>query len=472
MKLAALALLAVSVLPGSPAPTFNKDIAPILHRNCASCHRPGEVAPFALLTYQDASKRAGLIAEVTRTRAMPPWKAEPGYGHFQDERRVSDAQIALLRQWAKAGAPEGRPEDKPVAPRFPEGWQAGKPDMEVTVAKPFHAPAEGRDVFQCFVIPLNLDSDKYVRTVEFRAGNRRVVHHALFFLDTSGSARELDAATPEPGYPCFGGPGIPPSAGLGGWAPGASAIPLPDGVATTIKKGSDLVMQIHYHPSGKPEMDQSSVGLTFTEKPTKGLSGLLTGTRRIDIPAGEAHYEVRDSLVIPQDVDLIGITPHAHYLCKEMKVDARLPDGSVTPLIWIKDWDFNWQGQYRYADPVRLLKGTKVEMKYIYDNSASNPHNPSSPPRRVTFGEQTTNEMALAFLQVMLPSPEDERPFRQAFATSRMVQMVEEGGEPAGLGRRKLLEQAARMFDKNKNGKLDPDEKEALVEFLNRNMSR
>jgi hypothetical protein len=185
MKLAALALLALSVLSGSPAPTFNKDIAPILHRNCASCHRPGEVAPFALLTYQDASKRASLIAEVTRIRAMPPWKAEPGYGHFQDERCLSGAQIALLRQWAKAGAPEGRPEDKPGAPRFPEGWQAGKPDMEVTVAKPFHAPAEGRDVFQCFVIPLDLDSDRYVPTVEFRAGNRRVVHRALLFLDTS-----------------------------------------------------------------------------------------------------------------------------------------------------------------------------------------------------------------------------------------------------------------------------------------------
>jgi mono/diheme cytochrome c family protein len=453
-------------------PTFNKDIAPILYENCATCHRPGQVAPFSLLTYSDAAKRAGLIAAVTAKRYMPPWKAEEGYGHFQDERRLTDAQIAAIGEWARNGAPEGDPKRKPAAPQFASGWLAGKPDAVFTVPEPFHIAADGRDVFQCFVIPLNFTSDRYVKNVEFHPGNSSVVHHALFFLDTSGAARQLDAATPEPGYRCFGGPQIQPSGGLGGWAPGATPEPLPAGLSRTVGKGADLVIQIHYHPSGKPETDQSSIGLTFGDAPDKGLAGMTVGTRKIDLAPGDAHQVVTDWALVPEDADLIGITPHAHLLCKEMQVDAHLPDGKTEPLIRINDWDFNWQGQYRYAAPVHLPKGTRIEMRYVYDNSSSNPHNPSNPPRRVTFGEQTTNEMALLFLEVVLPRPEDVPRFRREFIVNRLDQFLTEGGEPAGVGPRVTdrLRAAMAMFDKNHNGTLEPDERAELLRFLTSRM--
>ena len=404
-------------------PTYNHDIAPILAQNCASCHRPGQVAPFPLLSYDDAHKRAALIATVTASRYMPPWKADPAYGHFRDERRLTGAQIGLIRDWARNGAPEGDPRQKPAPPQFASGWLAGKPDAVLTPDQGFHVPADGRDVFQCFVIPTDFDAERYVRTVEFHAGNPRVVHHALFFLDTSGRARKLDAETPEPGYPCFGGPRVLPTGGLGGWAPGATPQPLPSGVAHTIPKGADLVMQIHYHPSGKPENDRSSVGVQFGDAPVKGLTSALMGPRKIDLPAGDAHHEITDSLVIPEDLDLIGITPHAHWLCKDMKVDAHLPNGHTEPLIWIRDWDFNWQGTYRYAEPVHLPKGTRIEMRYVYDNSADNPRNPSNPPRYVHFGEQTTDEMAFLFLQVMLPSQSDVPRFRREMLFTRVGQL-------------------------------------------------
>jgi len=464
------ALFAAFLFPPAFAvtPTFNHDIAPILYRNCSGCHRPGQVAPFSLLTYQDAAKRAAIIAAVTTRGYMPPWKAEPGYGHFQDERRLTDAQIALLKDWSTDGAPEGDPKEKPALPEFASGWLAGKPDAVYTASEPFQIPADGRDRFQCFVIPLNADTDRYVKTVEFHPGNPRVVHHALFFLDTTGEARRLDAATPEPGYPCFGGPRVAITGGLGGWAPGATPQPLPPGMAQIVEKGADLVMQIHYHPSGKPENDQSSVGLTYTERPQKGLAGILEGNARIDIQAGDASYPVTSSLVLPQDVELIGITPHAHWLAKEMNVEARLPDGKVEPLIRIADWDFNWQGTYRYSAPVKLPKGTRIEMRYTFDNSAANPRNPSSPPKRVRFGEQTTDEMAFCFFQVALPRPEDVAPFRRAMLISRIIELIDEGGDFSELGRRQgaMLRGAIALFDKNHDGKLDPEERKALVDFL------
>jgi mono/diheme cytochrome c family protein len=460
------ALLAANAFAAGP--TFNHDVAPLLYQNCAGCHRPGQVAPFSLLTYQDAARRAQLIATVTASRYMPPWKAEPGYGHFQDERRLSDQQIATLREWAKNGAPEGDPNQKPSPPEFASGWLAGKPDAVLTTPQPFPVAADGRDVFQCFVIPLEFGADKYVKTVEFHPGNPKVVHHALFFLDLSGEARRLDAATPEPGYSCFGGPRIVPSGGLGGWAPGATPETLPAGMAHVIDKGADLVVQIHYHPSGKPETDQSSLGLTFTDQSTKGLANIIIGPRRIDLPAGEAHHVVTDWGIVPQDVELIGITPHAHLLCKEMQVAARLPDGKVEPLIRINDWDFNWQGQYRYAESMKLPKGTRIEMRYVYDNSAGNPHNPSNPPKAVKFGEQTTDEMGFAFLQVALPSRDDVRPFRRQMLLSRIEQMVAEGDDFSALNPRQAatLGTAMKMFDSNHDGKLDAEERARFMKFI------
>jgi hypothetical protein len=409
MRLAVLFAIAAAAFA---APTYNKDIAPILYKNCAGCHRPGEVAPFALLTYQDAAKRAMLIAGVTKTRVMPPWKAETGHGDFKDARRLTDEQLDMIQQWAKAGAPEGDAASKPKPPAFTDGWQLGQPDRVVTVPAKFTVAADGSDQFRCFVIPMNLDQDVYIGATEFRPDNRRVVHHALVFTDPNGAARKLAAGSSDGGYTCFGGPGFAGGL-LGGWAPGTVPIKPEPGYASILRKGTDLVIQIHYHPDGKPEMDQSQLGLFLTGEPTKGRAVKLMGTNQIDIAPGDDHYVVKASMNVPADANLIRIAPHAHYLCRDMKIDAHLPDGSVVPLIWIKDWDFNWQGSYAYATPVPLPKGTRVDLEFTYDNSAKNPRQPVNPPVRVTYGEQTTNEMALAFLTFALPTPAEATTFQR-----------------------------------------------------------
>jgi hypothetical protein len=451
------------------APTFNADIAPILYQNCSTCHRPGEVAPFALLSYQDAAKRAGLIATVTKSRYMPPWKPEPGFGKFDHERRLTNAQIALIQEWASAGAPEGDAADKPTPPVFPSGWQGGEPDQVLKMPTPFNLRADGPDQFRCFVMPMNLNKESYVSAAEFRPGNPKVVHHAIVFFDSSGTARKLAAAAGGSGYPCFGGPGFGGAVLAVGWAPGVTPLAPQPSLSQPVRPGTDVVVQIHYHPSGKPDQDQSSLGLKFSGPPTKGRALLLVFNRNIDIPAGESLYVLKGSITMPQDGELWGITPHAHYLAKEMKVTARMPDGSVTPLIYIKDWDFNWQGQYLYAEPIKLPKGTKVEMEFTYDNSAKNPHNPSNPPVRVKFGEQTKDEMGLAFLGIVLPTPADVQPFQRAVVvqyvedflttTERLDDLPEE--IPPALAQR--LSAALRIFDRDGDGKLNAQERAAAL---------
>jgi thiol-disulfide isomerase/thioredoxin len=393
-----------------PGPTFTRDIAPILYRNCVGCHRPGQVAPFSLLSYQDAAKRAGLIASVTQSRYMPLWKPQPGYGKFQGERRLTEAEISRLGEWAGDGAPEGDPADLPPAPKFPEGWQLGKPDLVAGLPQPFAVPASGPDIYQCFVIPLDLPQDRYVKAVEFRPGNPRLVHHALFFADLSGEARRRAGAGAGPGYPCFGVPGFVPSGSLGGWSPGGGPIQFPDGAAAVLKKGSDLVMQIHFHPAGKSEQEQSTLALYFTgSPPKKKLVDVALGSHNIDIPPGRKDYKIRDHFTLPVDVEAIGIIPHAHFICRDMKGVAVLPDGTRKGLLWIRDWDFNWQEQYRYETPVHLPADTLLEMEFTYDNSAGNPRNPNRPPQRVMWGPGITDEMAGLHIEV-IPDRMEELP--------------------------------------------------------------
>ena len=404
-----LGLAVFSAKAQAAAPiNYTHDIAPVIYNNCVSCHRPGEVAPFSLMTYDDAKKRADQLAEVTQSKYMPPWKAAPGYGEFAGTRHLTDEQIALFSKWVAAGTPQGDPKDLPKMPKFAEGWQLGEPDLIVKVDKPYKLKAEGKDEFRCFVVPLGLKEDKYVTAVEFRPSNRKIVHHAILFLDTKGRAKKLDDADPQPGYLRAGGPGFTPSGSLGGWAPGAFVTPLPEGVARLLPKGSDLVIQTHFHRSGKDEQEQSTVGIYFAKKPpAKPLAGLVLRSRDIDIPPGKKDYTLTDSLVLPVDVQVIGVTPHAHLICKDMHAWATLPDGKKQELIWIKDWDFNWQEQYQYLKPIDLPKGTTIQMRYVYDNSDDNLRNPSNPPQRIKFGEQTTDEMAFLFMQVVTEKPAD-----------------------------------------------------------------
>jgi hypothetical protein len=265
--------------------------------------------------------------------------------------------------------------------------------------EPYVVPADGPDVFRCFVIPLELPGDRFVGAVEFQPGNRSVLHHSIFFLDRSGAARALDAADPEAGYRSFGGPGFQPVGALGGWAPGHRPHPLPAGVGKLLRKGSDLVLQNHYHPTGKAERDLSAVGLYFLEAaPSKVLVSIPIIQRRLDIPPDVARHRVSTSFTTPLDLELIGIAPHMHYLGREMKLTANLPNGRVEPLIWIADWDFNWQGVYDYDRPLTLPRGTRIDLEAIYDNTSNNARNPNSPPQRVFWGESHRDEMALCLL--------------------------------------------------------------------------
>ncbi len=400
-------LAAWFLLASAGTPVFTRDVAPILFKHCAECHRPGEFAPFSVLTYGEVAQHARSIARAVATHSMPPWKPVAGYGHFANERKLAQVEIDTIVNWAKAGELEGDTAQLPAAPQFSPGWRLGKPDLIVQMPQPFLVPAHGDDQYRCFVLPVKLPGDVYVQSLEFRPSNRKLVHHALLFADISGTAREA-AAKNGGSYSCFGTPGFLPSASFGGWSPGTSPIRMPADAAVKLRAGSSLVIQEHFHSRGEPEQEQSQIGLYFTDRaPTKAVADVGLVSRDIDIPAGEPAYKVHDHFELPIDVHAIGIIPHAHYICRDMKGWAILPGGRKQWLLWINDWDFNWQDQYHYAEPVALPAGTRVEMEFTYDNSAANPHNPSSPPRRVTWGAGSTDEMAGLHIQVIPDRMED-----------------------------------------------------------------
>jgi hypothetical protein len=380
-----------------PAPTFSHDVAPLLYQRCANCHHSGGVAPFALTSYTDAARRARLIAEVTAKHYMPPWlPSEPA---FQHEMKLTAPEIALLGRWAEAGAPEGDPRATPAPPQFTEGWTLGKPDLEAEMPAAFNVPVEGPDLYQCFVIHAPSPRDRWVRALDIHPGNSRVVHHVILFQDTTRTARQRDTGG---GYSCFGTPGFLPARGLGGWTPGALPARNPDDIPELLHAGADLVLQIHYHPTGKPETDRTRLALYFTDQaPTRRLMDIPLGSSRIDIPPGERTYKVTDHFTVPVDVDAIGVIPHAHYVCRSMYAYAVLPGGERRTLLRIPEWNFNWQQQYRYAAPIRLPEDTDVVMEFTYDNSDANPHNPNHPPARVRWGPGTTDEMAGLHIEVV-----------------------------------------------------------------------
>jgi hypothetical protein len=392
------------------APTFSHDVAPILYSRCVSCHRGGGVAPFPLVNYAGAAKRARLIATVTAKRYMPPWL--PSAPRFQHEMKLTGPEIALLAAWAAAGAPEGNPRETPPPPKFPDGWPLGTPDLEAVMPTPFDIPADGADLYRCFVIPAPAAADHWVRAIDIRPGNAKVVHHVIVFQDTTRTARKRDTGG---GYSCFGTPGFLPARGLGGWTPGALPFRMPDDIPSLFHGAGDLVLQIHYHPTGKPETDRTRLALYFAARPpARRLMDVPLGSNRIDIPPGAAAYQVTDHFTIPVDVDAIGIIPHAHYVCKTMYAYAVLPDGTRRTLLRIPDWNFNWQRQYRYAAPIRLPQDTRVEMEFTYDNSAANPRNPNHPPARIAWGPATTDEMAGLHLEVVPVRAADEEELSQA----------------------------------------------------------
>ncbi|MGE3820447.1 MAG: redoxin family protein [Isosphaeraceae bacterium] len=398
--------------PLAAAPTYATDVASILQRNCLDCHRKGQVGPFALETYEQARKRAFDLATVVSERAMPPWKPTPGFGPtLRHDRSLVESEIATIVAWADAGAPLGDPSRIPDPPKFPEDWVLGTPDLVIEPAEDFAIPAGGPDLYRCFVIPTNLPKDVYVSAIEYRPGNRGVVHHMLAYVDTSGKAREKDARDPGPGYECFSGPGIEIHGDLGGWAPGNEPSRLPDGVGRSLPKGSDVVVQVHYHPNGKPETDRSRIGLHFSTKPVKRtLHWSAAVDFELKIPAGESNHTSRAAWEVPVDLEALAVTPHMHLLGRDMTMTVTYPDGRERPLVKIEDWDFAWQNTYYFEKPVDLPKGSVVRLVAHFDNSSSNPRNPNSPPQPVSGGEATTDEMSIGFIAVTKKGQDLTRP--------------------------------------------------------------
>lgn len=403
--------------PGSL--TFTKDIAPLVFKHCAGCHRRGESAPFSLLSYADIRSRAGQVADVVNRRLMPPWLPDPSGIEFVEQRVLSTEQIGMLRQWVEEGAVEGDPADLPPLPQSTAGWQLGEPDLVIQMPETYSLPAEGTDVFRNFVIPVDVPKTVYVHGVELRPGNPRIVHHGVLLIDRTPASRRLDQLDSESGFGgmVYGLSAHSPDGHFLGWTPGKMPFRAPAGMAWRLESGTDLVLQLHLLPTGKAESIRSTIGLFFsTTPPTQTPMMIRLGSKTINIPAGEKNYTITDEFRLPVDVEVLGVYPHAHYLGKEMHGFAKLPDATQRRLIDITEWDFNWQDEYRYVRPIFLPKGSRLAMRFTYDNTAENIRNPNNPPRRVVWGERSSDEMGDLWIQVLPRNTEQLALLKQAYA--------------------------------------------------------
>jgi Flp pilus assembly protein TadD len=388
--------------------TWSGEIAPLVYRNCTTCHHPGGGGPFSLLTYQDARRWGTQMATVTQSRFMPPWLPEHGYGDFADERRLSADDSALISRWVKAGMLEGDPAAAPAAPQYSATWEYGKPDLVLSVERPFNLPASGTDAFRNFVLPYPLQQTHYIRAMEIRPGAPQIVHHANVLIDRTASFRRAHPEQWKDGVPGMelevdAGNDFDPDSHFLFWKPDTAVLVEPEGMPWRLDPGNDLVLNMHLKPSGKAEVVSAEVGLYFTDQPPSKQPMLLQleHDSALDIPAGTRDFVVEDELRLPVDVEVLGIYPHAHYLGKTLEAWATLPDQKRLWLIRIPDWDIDRQSVYRYRKPVLLPKGSVVHMHYVYDNSTDNVHNPHDPPVRVKAGNRSEDEMAHLWLQVL-----------------------------------------------------------------------
>jgi len=388
--------------------TWSRDIAPILYENCVTCHHPGGAGPFSLLTYADAHRWGPQVLVVTQSRYMPPWLPEPGYGDFADVRRLSDADREHIKRWVNAGMPEGNPADAPAPPHFDSEWVLGKPDLILKAERPFTLPAGGTDVFRNLILPYPLKQTHYIRALEIRPSTPSVVHHANILIDRTASLRRQHPNDWRDGIPGMelrmdAGNRFDPDGHFLFWKPDTPALVEPDTMPWRLDPGNDLVLNIHLKPSGKPETVDAEIALYFANKPPQHQPMLLQLDRddALNIPAGDSSFVVEDSLTLPVDVQALGVYPHAHYLGRDLQGWATLPDGEKKWLVWIRNWDIDRQSVYRYREPILLPKGTVLHMRYTYDNSAANPHNPHVPPVRVHAGNRSVDEMSHLWLQVL-----------------------------------------------------------------------
>jgi hypothetical protein len=414
------ALAAISAAPRLEAkdtgrspnpPTYTKDVLPILQRRCQNCHRRDQVGPFSLQTYEQARKRAADIAAVAADKSMPPWKPVAGGGpKLKHDPSLTPAEVAVLEAWAEAGAPRGEDRHAPPDRTFTQGWALGTPDLVLEMGEDFTVPASSPDLYRCFVIPTNLRRDAYISAVEFQAGNKRVVHHFMAFLDTSGAGRVRDAAEPGPGYTSYSGPGVEVEGDLGGWAAGNTAHHLPEGIGRLVPAFSDVILQVHYHPSGKPEVDRSRLAIYLCKKPVKQTLHWANATNStFRLLPGKPDNEVKATWNVPVDVEALGVTPHMHQLGRDFRMTVTFPGGRTQDLLHINAWDPNWQNTYYFEKPIALPKGSIVKVIARFDNSA-HPRNPHNPPKLVRWGPEVTDEMLVGYIGVVKKGQDLTRP--------------------------------------------------------------
>ncbi|MGB1839990.1 MAG: hypothetical protein ACPHWZ_02690 [Longimicrobiales bacterium] len=413
VSLGVFGLRAVGSAKNAPVPdevTWANEIGPIIARTCLDCHGEDPLAPFTLLTFEDAAERVDRIVRVTSARRMPPWLPLGEHGTFAGERLLTDREVELFRAWAEGGARAGSEAPEALVADVDDAWQPGEPDLVVTLPT-YQLAAEGYDVYRNLVVEIPVEEARWVEYVELRPGNRTAVHHARMMVDVSSSSRELDREDSAPGFDGMEltSNATNPDGHFIGWTPGKTRLPPLDGMAWRLEPGTDLVVQLHLRTSGEPQEVTAQVEFHFADEPPRRRPAILVvSSLQIDIPAGASDYSVSNSFTLPVDVDVLSVYPHAHYLGKDLRATALLPNGREVPLIHIPDWDFNWQDDYRFAEPISLPAGTTILKEFTFDNSAGNPHNPVDPPKRVVYGSNSDDEMADLILQV-LPRNEDDR---------------------------------------------------------------
>lgn len=387
--------------------TFSEHVAPIIYQHCTPCHRTGEVAPFPLTSYAEVVAHGPTIKFVTGIRYMPPWKADPQYRHFLDENTLSTQEIQQIRDWVDGGMVRGNPALEPPVPTYPSGSQLGQPDLVVPMSQAFTHQGNMQDLYRVFVLPTNLPVDKNIAAVEFRPGNKKITHHAIIGVDTTQQAVQLDAQDPGYGYTNFGGFGFNPvETNWGGWVPGARPRYYPAGLGKKLYKGAKILVQIHYGPTALTQKDSSVVNVFFSPQPvqryvqTLPLTPLNLVNGPFVIPANQVKT-FRAEVTAPIDLSLISVLPHAHLLGKSWRIWVLKPNGDTIRVIKINDWDFNWQGSYRFPNLVKVPAGSRLVTEATYDNTGNNPRNPFSPPQTVTWGEQTTAEMLVVYFDLV-----------------------------------------------------------------------
>jgi hypothetical protein len=392
------------------APVFYKDVLPILQKHCQECHRSGEIAPMPFVSYAGTRPWAKAIREQVIARKMPPWFADPMYGHFANDRSLSQPEIDTLAAWVKAGAPAGNVRDAPPPREWPRGWNIGTPDAVFEMPQAFAVPAKGAVDYQYLILPTHFTEDRWVQKVEVRTSSRAAVHHAVVYIREPGS-KWLEGEPLEKTFSVPIAKGFTTSDLLMVYTPGNSYDQWPAGIAKRIKAGSDLVLQMHYTASGRAIQDRTRVGMVFAkEQPRQAVLSLQMGNDRLVIPPGDSNYRVQVSGTLPNDALLISMFPHMHLRGKAFEYLITGPNGHVETLLKINHYDFQWQLNYRLAEPRLIKAGTRLEWVGYFDNSPNNPNNPD-PTAEVRYGEQSWEEMMIGFFDVVVESDLDKPKF-------------------------------------------------------------